>query len=65
MRRLRQSKTDDAQESAATPAGVELAVQYGYSEAAKARGQANGGDIRRAYLVRSETLFPRDQQRSL
>jgi hypothetical protein len=48
---------------ASTPAGVDLAGQYGYSDAAKAGGRANGGDIRRAFKARSETLFERDRQR--
>jgi hypothetical protein len=63
MRRLRQPKADDQDWLATTPAGVDLAGQYGYSDAAKAGGRANGGDIRRAFKARSETLFERDRQR--
>jgi hypothetical protein len=46
-----------------TPAGVDLAGQYGYSDAAKAHGKANGGDIRRAYRARFELLHGRELER--
>jgi hypothetical protein len=63
MRWLRQPKAGGRGGLAPTPAGVDLAGLYGYSDTAKARGRANGGDIRRAYQARSETLFERDRQR--
>jgi hypothetical protein len=49
--------------SSQTPAGVELAGRYGYYEAAKAHGKANGGDIRRAYRARFEPFLRRDGER--
>jgi hypothetical protein len=62
---LRESKRDDetTDDVEPTPAGVDLAGQYGYSDAAKAHGRSNGGDIRRAYRTRFEPLFGRDLER--
>jgi hypothetical protein len=54
--------TDHSTPDEPTPAGVDLAAQYGYSDAAKAHGKANGGDIRRAYRARFEPLFQRGLQ---
>lgn len=60
MRRRRQPKVVGQEGITPTPAGVDLAGQYGYSDVAKAHGKANGGDIRRAYRVRSGMLFRRN-----
>ena len=62
MRRRRPPKADDY-DYRLTPAGVDLAGQYGYSDAAKAHAQGNGADIRRAYRAQSESLFRRVRQR--
>jgi hypothetical protein len=58
MQRLRQSKPDDETPDGVepTPAGVDLAARYGYSDATK----ASGGEIRRASRGRIELLFQRD-----
>jgi hypothetical protein len=62
MRRRRPPKADDY-DYRLTPAGVDLAGQYGYSDAAKAHAQGNGTDIRRAYGTRYVPFLGRDRQR--
>jgi hypothetical protein len=53
MRRFRQSDTEEQPEAddqpEPTPAGVDLAGGYGYSDPAKGQGTSDGGDIRWAY----------------
>jgi hypothetical protein len=62
MRRRRPPKADDY-DYRLTPAGVSLAGQYGYPEAAKAHAQGNGADIRRAYQSSFAPLLRRDRLR--
>ena len=61
MRRRRPPKADD-HDYRLTPAGVDLAGQYGYSGAAKAHAQGNGTDIRRAFRARFVHFLGRDRE---
>jgi hypothetical protein len=58
MRRRRHSEA----QGQSTRSGVDLAVQYGYSAAAKAGGKANGGNIRSAYPKQSGTYRRPDRE---